>query len=126
MRVLLAMNDGKALQRALQHHGFVVDLAVNLSDAESKAHCSHYSVIVVQPTIAKQDAGSLIKHWRQQGIQTYILALMSGAHVDDRVHALDSGADDCLAQPYQMEELAAHLRALIRRCHQKSNPILRV
>jgi DNA-binding response OmpR family regulator len=69
---------------------------------------------------------TLLKEWRQHGINIHILVLTAKDAVDDKVTGLDLGADDYLTKPFQLEELMARLRALLRRSHQVKDPLLRV
>ena len=76
--------------------------------------------------LPKIDGLTLLKKWRREGVRTHILVLTAKDTTDDKVKGLDLGADDYLTKPFQLEELLARLRALIRRSHQIKDPILRV
>jgi DNA-binding response OmpR family regulator len=76
--------------------------------------------------LPKEDGFSLLKKWRRNGLSSHVLMLTAKSSIDDKVHGLDLGADDYLTKPFQLEELFARLRALIRRGHQVKDPILRV
>jgi DNA-binding response OmpR family regulator len=69
---------------------------------------------------------TLLKQWRKDGIGTHILLLTAKDTTEDKVKGLDLGADDYLTKPFQLEELMARLRVLVRRQHQVKDPILRV
>jgi DNA-binding response OmpR family regulator len=76
--------------------------------------------------LPKKDGLTLLKHWRADGIKTHVLVLTAKDATEDKVLGLDSGADDYLTKPFQVEELLARLRALIRRSHQVKDPVLRI
>ena len=67
---------------------------------------------------------TLLKKWRKEGMNTHLLVLTAKDTTEDKVKGLDLGADDYLTKPFQLEELLARLRALIRRHHQIKDPIL--
>ena len=69
---------------------------------------------------------TLLQRWRRDGLTMHVLVLTARDGIDDKVRGLDLGADDYLAKPFELEELFARLRALIRRGHQVKDPVLRV
>jgi len=76
--------------------------------------------------LPKEDGSSLLQKWRRAGIGTHVLVLTARGSTEDKVKGLDLGADDYLTKPFQLEELLARLRALIRRSHQVKDPVVRV
>ena len=69
---------------------------------------------------------SLLREWRRDGMKVHVLCLTAKDTTEDKVRGLDTGADDYLTKPFQLEELLARLRALIRRGHQVKDPVLRI
>jgi DNA-binding response OmpR family regulator len=67
-----------------------------------------------------------LQRWRRKGMQTHVLVLTARGSLEDKVRGLDLGADDYLPKPFELGELLARLRALIRRGHQVKDPILRI
>ncbi len=129
VRILLAEDHkplARSLRRGLEEEGFAVDLAEDGQEADFKARGANYDAIVLDLMLPKIDGLALLKNWRKDGIQTHILILTARDSTDDKVKGLDLGADDYLTKPFQLEELLARLRALIRRSHQVKDPILRV
>jgi DNA-binding response OmpR family regulator len=116
----------RALQQGLQEEGFAVDVALEGDEADIKARGSSYDVIVLDLMLPKKDGLSLLKEWRRDGLTTHVLVLTARGSLEDRVRGLDSGADDYLIKPFELEELLARLRALVRRAHQVKDPILRI
>jgi DNA-binding response OmpR family regulator len=116
----------RALKRGLEEEGFAVDVAEDGEEADFKARGSSYDVIILDLMLPKIDGLTLLKTWRKDGITTHILLLTAKDTTEDKVRGLDLGADDYLTKPFQLEELMARLRALVRRRHQVKDPILRV
>jgi DNA-binding response OmpR family regulator len=129
VRVLLVEDHkplAKALKRGLEEEGFAVDSAEDGEEADFKAAGAGYDVIILDIMLPKIDGLTLLQRWRKAGVKTHILLLTAKDTTEDKVKGLDLGADDYLTKPFQLEELLARLRALIRRSHQIKDPILRV
>lgn len=129
MRVLL-VEDNRALSRSLkqglEEEGYAVDVAFDGDEASFKAESTDYDVIVLDLMLPKVDGLSLLQRWRAKGIATHVLVLTARGTLDDKVKGLDLGADDYLTKPFELEELLARLRALVRRSHQVKSPIIKV
>jgi DNA-binding response OmpR family regulator len=129
VRVLL-IEDHKPLVRilkqGLEEEGFAVDTAADGEEGDYKAHTADYDVIILDLMLPKQDGLTLLQRWRREGLKTHVLVLTARGSIDDKVRGLDSGADDYLTKPFELEELLARLRALVRRGHQVKDPVLRV
>ncbi|MFO0967381.1 MAG: response regulator transcription factor [Gemmataceae bacterium] len=129
MRVLLVEDHKpllKALKRGLEEEGFAVDTAEDGEEGDYKARTASYDVVVLDVMLPKMDGLTLLKEWRRTGVKTHVLMLTAKDTTADKVTGLDLGADDYLTKPFQLEELLARLRALIRRSHQVKDPILRI
>jgi DNA-binding response OmpR family regulator len=129
VRVLL-IEDHKPLVRALkqglEEEGFAVDVALDGEEGDYKARSAEYDVIVLDVMLPKEDGLSLLERWRPAGVKSPVLMLTARGGIEDKVRGLDLGADDYLTKPFQLEELLARLRALLRRGHQLKDPVLRV
>jgi DNA-binding response OmpR family regulator len=129
MRVLL-IEDHKPLVRALrqglEEEGFAVDVAADGEEGDFKARTAEYDVIILDLMLPKVDGLTLLQKWRREGIKTHVLVLTARGSIDDKVKGLDLGADDYLTKPFELNELIARLRALIRRNHQVKDPVLRI
>jgi DNA-binding response OmpR family regulator len=128
VRVLLVEDHKplvRALRQGLEEEGFAVDIAYDGEEADHKARGTNYDVIVLDVMLPKKDGVALLKEWRRDGIATHILMLTARGALEDRVHGLDHGADDYLTKPFELEELLARIRALIRRGHHVKDPVLR-
>ena len=129
MRILLVEDHkplSRALKRGLEEEGFAVDTAEEGEEADFKARGATYDVIVLDLMLPKIDGLTLLKNWRKDDIKTHVLVLTAKDTTEDKVKGLDLGADDYLTKPFQLEELLARLRALVRRSHQVKDPVLRV
>jgi DNA-binding response OmpR family regulator len=129
VRVLLVEDHrplSRALKRGLEEEGFAVDLAEDGEEGDYKARGASYDVIVLDLMLPKKDGLTLLREWRRDGMATHVLCLTAKDTTEDKVRGLDIGADDYLTKPFQLEELLARLRALIRRQHQVKDPIIRI
>jgi DNA-binding response OmpR family regulator len=116
----------RALKQGLEEEGFAVDTALDGEEGNFKAESANYDVIILDLMLPKMDGLSLLQRWRRNGMTAHVLVLTARDTIDDKVRGLDCGADDYLTKPFQLEELLARLRALIRRGHQVKDPILRI
>ncbi|MGL6075923.1 MAG: response regulator transcription factor [Fimbriiglobus sp.] len=129
MRVLLVEDQPallKALRQGLEEEGFAVDVAPDGEEADMKARTSPYDVIVLDIMLPKIDGLTLLKRWRESGMSSHVLMLTARGTLHDKIHGLDTGADDYLTKPFELDELLARIRALVRRGHQVKNPIVQV
>ena len=118
MRVLIVEDQVKManyLKRALEEQGYAVDVAHTGREALEWAEIVAYDLIVLDIMLPEMDGITTCRRWRQQGNQASILMLTARDTVDDRVIGLDAGADDYLVKPFDLKELLARLRALVRR-----------
>jgi DNA-binding response OmpR family regulator len=129
MRILL-IEDYKqmvrALKKGLEEEGFAVDVALDGEEGGYKAETAEYDVIILDLMLPKEDGLSLLKRWRNKGLKSHVLVLTARSSIEDKVTGLDLGADDYMTKPFQLEELLARLRALIRRGHNVKDPIIRI
>jgi len=116
----------KPLRQGLEEEGFAVDLAIDGDEADHKATATSYDVIVLDLMLPAIDGLTLLRKWRAAGMQTHIIVLTARGSLEDKVRGLDHGADDYLTKPFEMDELLARIRALIRRGHSVKDPVLRV
>jgi DNA-binding response OmpR family regulator len=127
---LLLVEDHKPLARAvkqgLEEEGFAVDLAADGEEGDYKARTSSYDLIILDLMLPKIDGLTLLQNWRKNSISTHVLILTAKGELADKVRGLDLGADDYLTKPFEIDELLARVRALIRRKHDVKDPILRI
>lgn len=118
MRVLVVEDDVKMsglLKRGLTADGLAVDLAATGEDALWMAAATDYDAIVLDVMLPGHDGFEVCRRLRADDVWSPVLMLTARDSVDDRVRGLDTGADDYLTKPFSFVELAARLRALVRR-----------
>ena len=118
MRVLLVEDDemiGHSLREALSAQGWSVDWVKDGLLAQSAWADGDYACVLLDLSLPKRDGVEVLRQARSRGDATPVLVLTARDGVDDRVHGLDLGADDYLLKPYEMRELLARMRAVIRR-----------
>jgi len=118
MRILLVEDNKRlsdSLRATLQDDGYAVDVAYDGLDGEEMALSPVYDVIILDIMLPGKDGVSVCRSLRNQRIVTPIIMLTARDALDDRVQGLDSGADDYLVKPFEVAELRARLRALLRR-----------
>jgi DNA-binding response OmpR family regulator len=128
VRVLLVEDHPplvRALRQGLEEEGFAVDVATDGEEADVKCRSTGYDVVVLDVMLPKIDGLTLLKKWRADGVATHVLMLTARGTTGDKVAGLDTGADDYLPKPVDLDELFARIRALIRRGHQQKDPMLR-
>lgn len=106
---------GLAVSNCLRQDGYAVDWERNGALAEEILRYQTYDVIVVDVGLPGLDGISILKALRSRGDKTPVLVLTARSAVDDRIDALDLGADDYLAKPFDVREFLARCRALLRR-----------
>jgi DNA-binding response OmpR family regulator len=126
MRVLVIEDDpdiAKAVKAMLERRNLAVDLATDGDDGFEALLRGSYDAAIVDVALPKRDGFTICRSARSQGISTPILMLTARDAVEDRVRGLDCGADDYLIKPFSDEELAARLRALLRRAERPTIPV---
>ena len=120
MRILLAEDDdllGSGLRAGLAQHGFAVDWVRDGVAAERELLTASHQAAVLDLGLPLQDGMDTLRAVRAQGVHTPVLVLTARDAIDTRIQGLDTGADDYLVKPVDLGELAARLRALVRRAH---------
>ena len=118
MRILLVEDDvqlADAIAQGLSEEGFDVAREASYEEGRLRAVLGTFDVIVLDVMLPGGDGFSLCREIRKRGVGTPVMMLTARDHVKDRVHGLDSGADDYLTKPFAFEELVARIRALARR-----------
>lgn len=118
MRVLIAEDEPRvanAVAAAIASQGFVPDIVHDGEEAWFRGSTEHYGAIVLDLGLPKLDGLSVLKRWRSEKITTPVVVLSARGTWAERVEGIDNGADDYLPKPFEMEELLARLRAIIRR-----------
>jgi two-component system OmpR family response regulator/two-component system response regulator QseB len=120
MRILLAEDDsllGDGLRAGLRQLGFQVDWVRDGEAAERELRAQPYTAAVLDLGLPRKDGLAVLAAIRLAHIATPVLVLTARDTVPDRIRGLDTGADDYVVKPVDLHELAARLRALVRRSH---------
>ncbi len=118
MRILVVEDDDALrgqLKAALQGTGYAVDEAADGEDGHFLGDTEPYDAVVLDLGLPKLDGISVLARWREDGRAMPVLILTARDRWREKVAGFDAGADDYLTKPFQMEELLARIRALIRR-----------
>ena len=129
MRILLVEDDERIaldVSKALRAAGYVVELANNGEKAWFLGDTEDFAAIVLDLGLPGLDGLTVLKRWRQQGRETPVLVLTARGSWSERVEGIDAGADDYLPKPFQLEELLARLRSIIRRSAGRGSSVLKV
>lgn len=129
MRVLVIEDNKRlrdSLRRVLEGEGYVVDTSADGVDGEELATIGGYDLILLDIMLPEKDGLAVCSSLRQKHINGPILMLTARDALDDRVKGLDSGADDYLIKPFEVDELLARARALMRRNSSDRSSVLRV
>jgi two-component system response regulator QseB len=127
MRILLAEDDpmiGASVGRGLRQDGFAVDWVEDGRAAEAALGERVHDAIVLDLGLPRRTGLEVLGSMRRGGDQRPVLILTARDAVADRVAGLDAGADDYLVKPFDLDELSARLRALLRRGAGRAEPIL--
>ncbi|MEH2151673.1 response regulator transcription factor [Nostoc sp.] len=118
MNVLFVEDEAKIanfVRAGLKEQGFVVDYCDNGDDGYLRALDNEYDVIVLDIMVPGKDGLSILKLLRRQGRNAPVILLTARNELDDRLQGLNLGADDYIAKPFFVEELAARIHAVVRR-----------
>jgi len=127
LRVLLAEDDpmiGASIRQGLRQDGFAVDWVEDGGAAERALSDSVHDALVLDLGLPKKSGLEILGAMRRRGDVRPVLVLTARDAVADRVAGLDAGADDYLVKPFDLDELAARLRALLRRGSGRARPVL--
>lgn len=128
MRVLVVEDEPdvrRAVSEYLREDGYAVDSANDGEDGRYKANAWDYDAILLDVMLPKIDGWTLLAEIRKTK-KTPVLMLTARDAVTDRIRGLDNGADDYLVKPFELSELAARLRALIRRSAGQPRPVIEI
>ncbi|WP_434633593.1 response regulator [Chromobacterium sp. CV08] len=120
MRILLVEDNpalAESLLKALTQAGFAVDAMHDGQDADHVLHTQDYALVILDLALPRLDGWEVLRRLRARRKSVPVLILTAHGSVEDRVKGLDMGADDYLSKPFDLIELEARVRALIRRSH---------
>ncbi len=129
MRILVVEDDallGDAIQAGLKQAGYAVDWLQDGLAADQALTTEPYAAVVLDWGLPRLSGIEVLQRLRQRKADIPVILLTARDTVNDRIQGLDSGADDYLIKPFDMGELAARLRALVRRASGSPTPSLQV
>ncbi|HYI11640.1 MAG TPA: response regulator transcription factor [Thermoanaerobaculia bacterium] len=128
MRVLIVEDEtllANRLATTLGERGYVVDVANDGERGDFLVSTESYDAVILDLGLPRIDGLTLLERWRAGGIAVPVLVLTARGSWSEKVRGIDGGADDYVTKPFQVEELLARLRALIRRASGQLTPELR-
>jgi len=129
MRILLVEDDrllGDGLQAGLTQAGYAVDWLRDGDAAVAALTTETFAAVVLDLGLPKRDGLSVLQWLRGRHDATPVLILTARDQLEDKVRGLDLGADDYVLKPFDLDEIAARLRALVRRAHGRPEPVITV
>ena len=127
MRLLLVEDDpmvGASVQRGLRQDGHTVDWVRDGAAAELAVAEGVHEMILLDLGLPRKSGLDLLAHLRRTGLSVPVLVITARDSVADRVKGLDAGADDYLVKPFDLDELSARIRALMRRHGGRASPVI--
>lgn len=127
MRLLLVEDDellGDAVKAGLTQFGYIVDWLRDGEAARAALKSESFELIILDLGLPKLSGLALLQSARQDGNTTPVIILTARESVEDRIKGLDSGADDYLTKPFDLNELSARIRALVRRSQGRADTVL--
>lgn len=118
MRVLVVEDDLdliNLLEEGLTMYGYAVDKAINGEEAIEMAYIENYDIVILDINLPKKDGFEVLDEIRKFNQEVNIIMLTARSDIDDRVKGLDFGANDYMVKPFDLKELDARMRALLRR-----------
>lgn len=127
MRILLVEDDdllGDGVFHGLKQYGYTVDWLKDGLSAEHAVKTDQFDAVILDLGLPKRSGLEVLTYMRKNKINTPVLILTAKETVEDRIQGLDSGADDYLVKPFDLDELCARLRAIQRRKSDRSKPVI--
>ncbi len=127
MRILLIEDDpmiGEAIEEALKDAAYAADWVKNGQTALMTLGCQHYDLVLLDLGLPGKDGLEVLANIRAKDNPVPLLIITARDGLEDRVRGLDGGADDYVLKPFEMAELLARMRAVLRRKSGSANPIL--
>ena len=124
MHILLIEDDldlGRALQAALQTEGHSSTWLRRCTDAPPRLDPAAQDAVLLDQTLPDGDGRDLLMRWRRQGCTVPVIVITARTALQDRLAGFDGGADDYVVKPFDMPELIARLRSVLRRCAQQAS-----
>lgn len=127
MRVLLVEDDrmiAQGLQTALRQDGYAVDWMPDGRSADGALRTSTFDVVLLDLGLPERDGIDVLRDMRRRGDATPVIILTARDDVQDRIGGLDAGADDYIVKPFDLDEVAARMRSVLRRAAGRGDPCI--
>src|SRR5271168_3496571 len=127
MRVLLVEDDGmiaQGLQTALRQAGFAVDWMRDGGSAAAALKTSAFDVVLLDLGLPHRDGIDVLRELRRRGDTTPVIILTARDEVQNRIAGLDAGADDYIVKPFDLDEVMARMRSVLRRAAGRGDPVI--
>jgi DNA-binding response OmpR family regulator len=129
MRVLVVEDDrmiAQGLQTALQQDGYTVDWIADGEGAAAALHSSRFDLVLLDLGLPRRNGLEVLRGLRRRGDATPVIILTARDDIQDRIDGLDAGADDYIVKPFDLDEVAARMRSVLRRASGRADPCIRV
>jgi two-component system OmpR family response regulator len=129
VRALVVEDDpvvGPDVAQALREAGFAVDIATSGTDARYRGDVEDYDIVVLDLGLPQLDGLSVLKRWRAAERVFPVLILSARGEWTEKVEGIEAGADDYLGKPFEMGELVARVRGLVRRAAGRATPLMQI
>lgn len=127
MRILVVEDNAELAQwlvRTLRKERYTVDCIANGADADFALRSEKYNLVILDLSLPKMDGKEVLRRLRARQDDTPVLVLTANNTMQSRVSKLDEGADDYMAKPFEIEELEARIRVLLRRSSGRASPVV--
>jgi len=127
MRILLVEDDpmiGESVVDGLKAEGYAVDWVRDGQQAESAVSATPYALVLLDLGLPRRDGIDVLRTIRERRLDVPVLVMTARDTVRDRIKGLDTGADDYLVKPFDLDELSARVRALLRRAAGRADPVI--
>jgi two-component system response regulator TctD len=127
MRILVVEDNAELAQwlvRTLRSEQYTVDCIDNGADADYALQSEQYNLVILDLSLPRMDGKEVLRRLRARSNATPVLVLTANNSMQSRVRELDEGADDYMAKPFEIEELEARIRVLLRRSTGQANPTI--
>lgn len=129
MRVLVIEDNRElafSVQKGLEREKFLVDLAFTGLEGEEKAYVNTYDAILLDLNLPDKDGLAILHFLREKAVDSPIIIITARDEIEERAKGLDFGADDYLVKPFELLELTARIRAVVRRFHGRATPQIKI
>jgi len=129
MRVLLVEDDrmiAQGLQTALRQDGYTVDWMGDGTSAGAALQSSRFDLVLLDLGLPERDGLTVLRELRRHGNATPVIILTARDELQDRIDGLDAGADDYIVKPFDLDEVAARMRSVLRRANGRGDPCIRL